>query len=388
MLTPPLNNKWLSANPTPKTSLAFIIFILLILAGLSLGGSGCGKRTAPVPPVEKIAQRVQIRGFQRGGQINLSWTLPAQNPSVSSLTRVARVDIYRLAQPSDAPHDLTEEEFAARSTLIASIPIQNETGLERPMVYADQLEFAGQPVKLRYAIRFVNASGQKAAFSNFLLIEPTPSVAAAPTLGPITVSQEAIFLRWTQPERNLNGAAATPANVLGYNIYRLERSEAKADSRAEPELPSLNAAPVRQTEFADRNFEFGRNYAYFVRAVSVGANGQPVESADSNKVEISPRDTFPPAAPSAVTIAAAPGNISIFFAANQEPDVSGYKIYRSVKPDSPKSDWTNLTDKPLPTNTFQDLKVESGVTYFYFVTAVDKFGNESQPSEVVSETAP
>ena len=386
MLKPDLNNTPLSNVSAPKTRLAFIVFILLIFAGIFGAASGCGKRAAPTPPLETVAQRVQLSGFQRGGQIHLVWTLTAQAPAVFSVARVARVDVYRLAQAPEAPNSLTEEEFAARSTLIASIPTQNDKGAEKRMIYRDQLEFAGQPVKLRYAIRFVNASGQKAAFSNFLLIEPTPLVSGAPTLRPVTLSQEAIFLRWAKPGENLNRAPTTPANVLGYNIYRLQQFEENAVS--EPGLSRLNSAPVTQTEFADRNFEFGRSYKYIVRAVSLGANGQTIESADSNEVEVIPRDIFPPAAPSAITIAAAPGNISIFFAANQEPDVSGYKIYRSIKPDQPKSDWTNLTDKPSTTNTFQDSKIESGVTYYYFVTAVDRFGNESQSSEIVSETAP
>ena len=93
-------------------------------------------------------------------------------------------------------------------------------------------------------------------------------------------------------------------------------------------------------------------------------------------------------APAAITIAAAPGTISIFFAANSEPDIAGYKIFRSDDSAMPKSSWTILTKEPSPNNTFQDSNIKSGKKYFYFVTAVDKFGNESLPSEVVSETAP
>jgi fibronectin type 3 domain-containing protein len=78
----------------------------------------------------------------------------------------------------------------------------------------------------------------------------------------------------------------------------------------------------------------------------------------------------------------------LFFPANPENDVEGYKIYRSTDPDLEKSLWTLLTPKLLSVTTYQDDRVESGKTYFYYVTATDKKGNVSKPSEVVSEVVP
>ena len=75
-------------------------------------------------------------------------------------------------------------------------------------------------------------------------------------------------------------------------------------------------------------------------------------------------------------------------AVNPEKDVVGYKIYRSIDKDLTKDQWTLLTPELLKTNTFQDTKVESGKTYYYYMTATDKFGNVSDLSEVVSETVP
>ena len=81
-------------------------------------------------------------------------------------------------------------------------------------------------------------------------------------------------------------------------------------------------------------------------------------------------------------------SISIFFAVNPEKDIAGYKIYRSTDPSLEKSKWTLLTPQLLTSNTFQDKSVESGKTYYYYLTATDSSGNVSQPSEVVSEQAP
>lgn len=125
-----------------------------------------------------------------------------------------------------------------------------------------------------------------------------------------------------------------------------------------------------------------------MRTVSLGNDSEPVESLDSNVLEINPSDTFAPSAPGSITIAAALSNLSIFFAVNPEKDIAGYRIYRSTNPNQSKSEWTLLTPELLKVNTFQDTKVESGKTYYYYLVAIDKAGNISEPSEIISETAP
>jgi len=62
-------------------------------------------------------------------------------------------------------------------------------------------------------------------------------------------------------------------------------------------------------------------------------------------------------------------------------------IYRSTDPNAPKP-WTLLTQTLLTRTTFTDENVDPGKTYYYYVIAVDAVNNKSQPSEVVSETAP
>jgi fibronectin type 3 domain-containing protein len=304
--------------------------------------------------------------------------MPAHNAPRTSVLNISRADIYRLAEPITAPRQLSEEEFANRSTLIAAMPITDDDFSIKTLQFKDTLQFAGQAARLRYAIRFVNATGQKAAFSNTLLMEPTSKVASTATSLSAEASQDAVRLRWQAPTSNID--TSTPASILGYNVYR-------STSEKEP-AKLLNKTPVKSTDFADEFFEFGKDYYYFVRAVSLGTQAEPVESAESNIVKLKPIDIFPPSPPSAITVAAAPNTISIFFAINPEKDVVGYKIYRSTDPNVPKAQWTLITPELIKTNTFQDAKVESGRTYYYYITATDKFGNVSQPSEVVSEIVP
>lgn len=354
-----------------KASLAFTLLALL----MSLS---CGKRKPPLPPIERVQQRVEISGLQRGNKIYLTWTMPARNANDKSVLNISRADIYRLAESLDSPLTLSEEEFSSKSTLIGTLPISDADFARKQLTYTDTLDFAGQAARLRYAIRFANASGQKAAFSNFLLIEPTAKVAENPKDLKLNVTQDAIVLIWQPPNTNVDGS--TPPNILGYNIYRLDNSAKSAKL--------LNNSPIIKAEFQDTFFEFEKDYTYFVRTVSLGANAEPIESQDSASNRITPKDTFPPTPPSAITIAASPNIISIFFATNPEKDVVGYRIYRSTDAGKPKSNWDLLTNELLKTNTFQDVNVESGKTYYYYLTAVDNFGNVSETSEIVSETVP
>ena len=349
---------------------------LALLAVVMLISLSCGKRRAPQPPVERVAQRVEAAGFQRGNQVVLSWKMPARNAPTGSILNISRADIYRLAEPLDSPLTLSEEEFASRSTLVATVPIKDDDFELKTISYYDALEFSNQPARLRYAVRLVNASGQKAGFSNFVLLEPASRVASSPTSLSTEITQDAVKLNWTAPAANVDGS--TPPNILGYNVYR-STSDKEAGKL-------LNQTPVTATEYSDAFFEFGKEYHYFVRTVSVGTGGAPVESTESNIVKIDPVDTFAPSAPAAITLASTPTTISIFFAINPEKDIAGYKIYRSLDPNLPKPEWTLLTPELLSTNTFQDTRVESGKTYFYYITATDKTGNVSQPSGVVSET--
>lgn len=356
-----------------QTACLFFIALFFVLS------SACGNRKPPLPPTERIAQRVAIDGSQIGNQIRIVWQMPARNAPDGSLLNIERADIYRLAEPLDAPLSLTEEDFADRSTVIASIPItETDFGLKEK-VYIDTLQFSDQAARLRYAVRFVNSAGQKAAFSNFLLIAPSSRIALNPDSLSAEVLQEEINLEWKAPAANVDGSM--PVNVLGYNIYR------ETLDTVSPGAQRLNESLIKSTEFIDRFFKFETKYRYFVRAVSLGKNGEEVESLSSEALEIVPKDTFPPEPPGSLTIASAPGTISIFFAVNLEKDIAGYRVYRSTDPDLPEADWTLLTPELLTENTFQDKRVEAGRKYFYYLTAVDRFGNVSAASEIVSETA-
>ena len=366
-------------TPTSK-----VLYVCILVVGL-IGISGCGKRRPPLPPVERVQQRTEfLSGAQQGNEVILSWPAPSRNAPDSSVQSIRRIDIYRLAEKTGAPLALTEDEFSARATLVGSVTYEQIQTAGDTLTYHDTLELAGQPTRLRYAIRYVNASGQRAAFSNFLSIEPAARIAQAPALSSDPkIAEDAITLSWQPPAANIDNS--TPVNLLGYNVYRTD------ESQTESAHPPLNATLISGTEYADKTFQFGNNYRYIVRAVSLGTGGAQVESLNSNAISVAPKDVFPPAAPERPSVAApepSSAKLAIFFAANKETDIAGYNIYRSTDPDLPKQNWTKLNAALLTRTTFTDDKVEPGKTYYYYVTAVDKAGNVSPPSEVGSEKAP
>ncbi len=311
----------------------------------------------------------------------MSWPAPQRNAPDESVQSIRRIDIYRLAERPSAPLPLTEEEFDTRSTLIGSINYETIKAAKDTLTYVDTLELAGQPTRLRYAVRYVNAAGVRAGFSNFLLIEPAVKVAEPPVIVDRTYSENAVTIKWNPPAANIDGS--TPVNLLGYNVYRVEKSQNEIGQTP------LNSAIVTGTSYSDQTFKFGEEYNYVVRSVSLGTGGAQVESLNSNAIAAAPVDVFPPSKPATPSVAAStPGRLAIFFSANPERDVAGYYIYRSTDPDLQKDQWKKITQTLLTRTTYVDETVESGKRYYYYIIAVDTAGNRSDPSEVESEIAP
>ena len=367
----------LSESSRKNFSRLLVATVIVVASVLVIG---CGKRRPPLPPVEQVQQRTELlSGAQQGNAVILSWPAPLRNAQDSSVQSIRRIDIYRLAEKPGSPRGLTEDDFAARATLVGSVAYEQIQNAGENLTYFDSLELAGGPTRLRYAVRYVNASGQRAAFSNFLLIEPASRIAQAPVLDGGNVTEDAITLTWQPPPANIDGS--TPVNLLGYNVYRMD------ESQSVPGATPINSTLVSGTDYVDKSFKFGGEYRYIVRAVSLGTGGAQVESLNSNAIPVSPRDVFPPSPPSGISIGPSLGRLSIFFAANPETDIAGYNIYRSTDPNQPKP-WTKLNANLIDRTTFLDDKVETGKTYYYYLIAVDTTGNVSQPSEVKSETVP
>lgn len=341
----------------------------------------CGKRRPPLPPVARQKNLADLTITQQGNLIVLKIS-----PSNSSMKdQIKQIEIYRLAQARSAQSSFySEEEFASRSTLVGVLPVQssqssNPTVSSNFYTFTDQLNALQPNVRLNYAIRLISENDRRSGFSSLTVIEPNFKIANPPVLTKITNSEKIVKIVWDKPNSNVD--QTSPASLLGYNIYRR-----KADSSTQ--IQKLNQSPLTETIYEDSAFEFDQEYLYFVRSISLGNNNALVESSDSNSLSIKLIDVFAPAPPQGLTVAAAPNRLSLFFAANNEPDLAGYNLYRSLDSLKPLEQWNKINSVLLTTTSFQDLQVESNQKYFYYLKAVDRAGNSSEASAVVSETVP
>jgi hypothetical protein len=361
-----------------------INFFILILS-IALIGTACGKVGAPVAPVRLSERTADLTAIQRGASILLSWPPPALVQDESSRFYISRVDIYRLTERRDQEPVLDPDDYEVTAQVIGVMDratIEAQAKARGLLHFADAVNLTTLTqqanARLRYAVRYVNKRGQAAAFSNTVAVEPAPAIALPPAdLSAKADVQDAVTISWSPPAANVDGV--TPASVVGYNVYR---RAAKRDFGGE----LLNPEPLAATSFTDTKFQYLVDYVYFVRALSQGASGL-VESADSAQLSFTPIDTFAPSAPDPVSVASANGTISLFWPSSSERDVIGYNVYRASSVDTPDKDWIKLNDQPLTTVTFRDDLVVIEQTYFYKVTALDRFNNESGRSRVISETA-
>lgn len=360
------------------------INILLLCVSSIAVCHGCGKVGAPVPPSRLSERTSDLTAIQRGSAVLLSWPAPTLVKDPSSRFYIARVDIYRLAERRDQEPVLDPDDFEATAELIGFLDrttIETQVGSFGLLQFADAVKLSQSKqlanTRLRYAVRYVSKRDQAAAFSNTVAIEPAPGIAMPPTnVSAIADAQDVVTITWLAPIANID--SVNPATVVGYNVYR--RSQKRDFGGA-----LLNSEPITAATFADTKFQYQADYVYFVRALSQGANGL-IESADSEPFALTPVDRFAPSAPNPVSIASSNGSISLFWPSSAERDVIGYNVFRASSADELESAWVKLNDQPVTPVTFRDEHVVLDQTYFYRVTAVDRFNNESGRSRVVSET--
>ena len=357
--------------------LAFTTFAFCLLF------SACGKVGAPIPPVRLTERTTELSAIQRGSKILLSWSSPTLEKNEKDSAYIARVDIYRLTEKPNQEPVLDTDEYEAEAQIIGFL---DRSTIEAQVNTLGHLEFSDAVnlnqvqgnTRLRYAVRYVNKRGQQAAFSNTVAFEPVAAIALEPVnLKIANQEQDEVLIQWDEPPANVDGSS--PASLVGYNLYRLRANRKIARE-------TLNSEPITSTNFVDRTFQYKTEYTYIVRSLSQGINGL-IESVDSKPFTFLPIDNFAPAAPDPVSIASANGTVSLFWPSSSEKDVVRYNIYRATREGAGERDWLKIGSVESKFVTFRDDRVTLDSKYYYRVTAVDRFDNESNPSRVVSETA-
>jgi hypothetical protein len=321
---------------------------------------------------------------QAGPAIELRFTPPDVATDGELLTKPLEIEIFRsIASTSTKPG---ANPSAAQAPEMPSAPLitLKGTGLSRHAVngkieYRDEVapadfsRLVGSTLTfgVRGLTRGFRGRPIESALSNTaqitLLDVPRPVQGLA-----VEVTESALELRWTPPEETMSGRPA--GAIAGYRVYR---SETGKPGSYRP------VGEAREPSYGDAAFEFGHFYVYTVRVLA-REDGHSAESLDSTAVEVVPRDTFPPAAPTGLTGLYTSGAVELIWNVSTEPDLAGYNIYRREEGGHAERINSELLRSPL----FHDTAFAPGPHSTYWVTAVDLSGNESPASAEVEVEIP
>lgn len=371
----------------------------LTLAGCAAPGQPITRRPPAPTPISDLSAR------QVGNSVSVTFTLPKETVQGRPLTAPPQIDIYRQFVP--APATAQQAPLAPPSRQIVTIASQTLQPYRVGQSYsfsdvfslADLSAHAGSEAVYMVRTRAANHDSEN---SNLVAVPIFPAPQPVTDLqGQVT--HFAIILSWT-PAATPQAAATLGPISLRYRIYRASNTSTasstsplnnvtKGTSVPAASIPFERVAELSEPPYRDANFTFGQTYAYYV--VSVAQYGaSAVESEASPAIEVTPRDTFPPPAPTGLVAAVAPATVStpaqvdLSWNISPAPNVAGYNIYRSTANTVSLNRWDRLNSSPLLTPTFRDIPAVSGKQYFYRVTVVDTFGNESAPSASVNVNLP
>jgi len=372
-------------------------FFFSIFASLTLF-AGCGVPGEPAerkPPIPTAV--TDLAATQQGDSVILTFTFPKDSIEGRELKQPPAIEIFRDFQPvpvSSAP--TSSPTVPANPKLLVTIPsaMVDQYDTRRQIRYEDALQpadFTQHPnTQAVYIVRTRTSPKKVSADSNAAILR------VAPAPDPITdlkaeITHQGVILIWTPPQKTAVGPA--PPIAL-YRIFRNDAVRSSPPSQPIQVLKSQHAGvqigDCIAPPFRDTQIEFGKTYVYTVRSVAQYPDLQ-VESLDSPFVDVSPLDTFPPAAPQGLVVVlvpaqgAAPAYLDLSWSISAENDIAGYNIYRTEQEGA-----TGQKQNPdlLRTPAFRDMNIVPGHRYFYTVTAVDRVGNESPASAASSGEVP
>lgn len=367
----------------------FTSFSVRVLPFAFLCVAGCGAPGEPTPPSPPIPVAVtDLSAQQAGDGVQLTFTLPVNMVAGDRLMAPPAVEFVRgTAKPDGSPNVKSfRVVYTIPGALVDNYVSNGRLKFIDPIAPGETRAHPGSSVV--YVVRTRASKKRASADSNSVSVRMFPVPEAIAHVD-VHVTEAAIELSWPAPTRTSGG---DPLSALaGYRLYRgeLDPSSTEAAStdilKAKWKSPVTLLAPSDDSSYRDTLFDFGKTYVYFVRSV-VLVEGNALESSDSVPVIVAARDTFPPAAPQnlvAAALSAAPSEsvlVDLSWSINLETDLAGYRVYRSEQQDTRGA---VITPDLLLTPAYRDTSVEPGRRYWYSVTAVDRAGNESEPSPAV-----
>ena len=399
-----------------------LILALLVLALTA----ACGRKEPPKPPPSKVpAPITDLQVHQRGQDLILMMSYPSITLGGLAIEELESIEIWRMsrivgsfveeidpetqedsaelteAEPIETeseepeveepeveePEEEPESSFFSLPTTIETAAGEDEEDKEsliqvsgrdfvavaKPVwmvegtdldsaVIGDQiilriplekiLTSEGEEEILVLAMRTLAAKKRASPFSNLEKIYPRVPPAAPAGLT-VEATPDGVQLDWEVSEE-----------ALGYRVYR-------RNSRVKDYAEPLYLGREGLTSYVDRTAIYGDRYIYTV--TSVGNLDPVVESTIIAEHEVDYKDRFPPTAPTEVVALAETAD-----------DTQGYWIYRQ----DPGAGFEPINEEPIVGSEYLDRELDSGMTYRYYLLAVDENGNLSEASEEIEVRVP
>jgi len=349
---------------------------ILLLALAAAAAPSCGKKGPLQMPLVREPQAVsQLAARQRGTHVLLEWKNPTKYADGRALEAIGAIEIWTC----DGPAGTKPGPSASRPPVSGAAMVRRLGPGESGLTGADParpgaalafllplVRLPGRPSgALTFYIRVLDERRRPSVFSAPASLEPR-ACPQPPSLEAVRVEKDRLILSWAPPESNVDGSS--PAAVAGYTVLRSEEQG--------PFRP-LTAAPVAGPPFEDREFRFGRTYAYVVRSCAPGT-GPVVESDDSEALTASPRDVFAPDPPSGLIGLAGPDAVSLSWNPCPDADLAGYRVWRR---EAGEGEFAPLSVGLVPDPAFTDDTARRCAAYVYAVSACDRAGNEGPKSQ-------
>ena len=324
------------------------VLATLLGAAVCVFFAGCGSVGEPLYPALNIPMQVSdLVAVERGDRIAIYFTIPPLTTEGLAVRAIGSVDLRVGVNPSGG---FNVDQWAAAAKRI-DIPAPSQPGPQQATVPVQ--EFIGKEVVI--AARVGNAKGRMSAWSNVYTVAVEQPL-IRPSDFKAEPSAQGVRLTWDAPNEN------------SFRVFR------KTDQEREPSL----LATADKPEYVDASSEYGKAYQYYVQAIH-----DKTESEVAGPAAITPKDEFPPAVPTGLTVSAGVGAIELAWERNTEPDLKEYRVYRA----DDNGPFVQIAEG-LEGPSYSDRKIESGKHYRYRVAAGDQAGNISEPSQPVEIIAP
>jgi len=348
-----------AVHPTPRRQAGSLLFAVVLSAAV-----GCGKQGPPMPPEPHGPHpplAVDVR--QVGRVTRVGFQVPATRGSKPS-QQLIRAELIRVSFPPGQEPPADPDVFRRRGENVATLDEDRLTSGAR--LWLEDADFAGLVddgvgSSLRYGVRVRDRRGRYSPLvlaNDVVLISSLP----APRLISAEPTADGIRLIWE------------PSDVPGdltYNLYRLDRPEARPDT-------PVNAEPLTVSEYLDENATVGQRYTYVVRVVL--EPGRPYREGESSApLEVLTEDRFAPAPPRGLVTVQEGLAVRLFWDPNRERDLAGYRVFRKIE----DGEWERIGPAVVSNALHLDADIDVGQRLAYRITAIDRGDppNESGPSE-------